>query len=73
MNLATNPVSLEAVLRAEKAVLDSQLEACWALQRACIVLAVGAHTLLLRRWLGGHRGGSEGFGRYLGSSMEGGS
>lgn len=50
------PVLLEAVLRTEEAVLDTQLQACRALQGAGVVRAVDAEALLLRRRLG-HDGG----------------
>jgi hypothetical protein len=40
----THPVSLEAVLRAEEAVLHLHLEAGGALQRASLVLAIGPET-----------------------------
>lgn len=48
------PVPLEAVLRAEEAILDALLQTCWALQGASIVVAVGPQALLLRRRLRGH-------------------
>lgn len=46
----TYPIFLEAVLRAEKAVLNIKLQARRALQSASLVWAVGtdAHALLLR-------------------------
>lgn len=45
----TNPILLEAVLRAEKAVLNIKLQARWALERSSLVWAVcaDAHALLL--------------------------
>ena len=45
----TYPILPEAVLRAEKAVLDIKLQACRALQSASLVGAIGAdaHALLL--------------------------
>ena len=58
--LVTDPVSLEAILGAEVAVLDAQLEAGRALQRAGVVLAVGAQALPLGRRFVGHRRGSHG-------------
>jgi len=51
---AANPVLLEAVLGAEEAVLDAELQARRTLQRASIVGAVDAETLLLGRGLYGH-------------------
>lgn len=50
----TNPVLLEAVLGAEEAILESQLQTCWALEGAGVVLAVGAEALALRRRFFGH-------------------
>jgi hypothetical protein len=38
------PVPLEAVLGAEVAVLDAQLQACWTLQAASVVVAVRAEA-----------------------------
>lgn len=43
----THPVLLEAVLRAEEAILDAGLEARRALQGAGVVGAVGAQALAL--------------------------
>ena len=45
----TYPILLEAILRAEKAILDIKLQARRALQSASLVGAVGAdaHALLL--------------------------
>lgn len=40
----TYPVPLEAVLGAEEAVLDAQLQACWTLQAASVVVAVRAEA-----------------------------
>lgn len=45
--LSTYPVLLEAILGAEEAVLDAELQAGWALQRSSFILAIGAHALLL--------------------------
>jgi hypothetical protein len=44
-----NPVSLEAVLRAEEAILHIGLEASRALQRASLIFAVGPETDALDR------------------------
>jgi len=49
-----NPVPLEAFLRTEIAVLDPQLQTSRALQRACVVIAVGAEALAFRRRFVGH-------------------
>lgn len=54
--LLTHPVLLEAILRAEEAVLDAELQAAWALQGSGIVRAVNAETLLLGRRFHGHDG-----------------
>ena len=51
---AANPVLLEAVLGAEEAVLDAELQARRTLQRASVVGAVDAETLLLGRRFYGH-------------------
>jgi hypothetical protein len=53
----TYPVSLKALLRAEEAVLDSQLQTSWALEGSSFILAVGAHTLLLGGGISSHRVG----------------
>lgn len=52
----TNPVLLETVLGAEEAVLDPQLQACRALERPSIVVAVDAEALALGGRLIGHGG-----------------
>lgn len=52
----TNPVLLETVLRAKEAVLDPQLQACRALERPSIVVAVDAEALALGGGLIGHGG-----------------
>jgi hypothetical protein len=46
----TYPATLEAVLGAEEAVLDAELEAGRTLEGASIVVAVDAEALLLGRW-----------------------
>lgn len=51
---ATYPILLEAVLRAEEAVLDAELQAGRALQRAGLILTVGAKALFFRGRLGSH-------------------
>ena len=50
----THPIPLEAVLRAEIAVLHPQLEACRTLQAARVVVAVVAHALADSHGLGTH-------------------
>lgn len=42
---ATYPAPFEAILRAKKAIFDAELKTFWALQRACVVLAIHAYTL----------------------------
>ena len=42
------PALLEAVLGAEEAVFDAELQACWALQITSILVAIGSEALLLR-------------------------
>lgn len=55
----TDPVLLEAILRTEEAVLDSQLQACWTLEGAGVIVAVSAEALALgRRFFGHDRGWS---------------
>lgn len=54
----TDPVLLEAVLGAKEAVLEPELQTCWALQGASIVLAVDAEALSLGGRFFGHSGGS---------------
>lgn len=52
----TDPILLEAVLGTKEAILDPELQTCWALERSSIVFAVGAQTLALRRRFLGHDG-----------------
>lgn len=49
--MRTHPVLLEAVLGAEEAALDLELQACWALQRSSVIRAICAQALLLGRRL----------------------
>ena len=41
----TYPVSFEAILGAEVAILEAKLEACWALQSTGVLLTICAHAL----------------------------
>lgn len=51
-SLVAYPIFLEAILRAEEASLDLELETCRALQRSSVVRTVGSQALLLGGRLG---------------------
>lgn len=53
----TYPTPLETILRTEEAILDPQLETCWALQSTSIVFAVNTDTFP-RRGFGSHDRGA---------------
>ncbi len=48
MGCGNDPISLEAVLGAEKAVLDTELKTSRALQPACVIVAICPQALSVR-------------------------
>jgi hypothetical protein len=51
---STDPISFKAVLSAEEATFDAELQACRALQCPGVILAIGPRAFLLRIGHGGY-------------------